>query len=63
MRFSPKFGEKGIGSTYYYRVKCLAVPLPESTVEDTLWLAAVMIVGDGCAAVLTKQERIPAIVS
>ena len=51
------------GSTYYYRVKCLAVPLPENTVEDTLWLAAVMIVGDGCAAVMMKQERIPAIVS
>ena len=25
MHFSPKFGEKGIGSTYYYIAKCIAV--------------------------------------
>ena len=31
--------------------------LPESVAEDPLWLAAVAIVGGGCAAVMMKRER------
>ena len=31
--------------------------LPESAVEDPLWLVAVAGVGGGCAAVIMKRER------
>lgn len=37
--------------------------LPESAVEDPLWLAAVAVVGVGCSAVMMKRERTATIVS
>lgn len=63
MHFSPKFGEKGIGSTYYYIAKCIAVLVAGEHGRGHAVAGGGLIVGDWCAAVMMKQERIAAIVS